>query len=162
MIVIVYVCIESVCVVYSVYTCIQSICVAYSVYMCIQSMCVVYSVYICWKSSEKDWENLGLAIASNLLVKTEPGSSDDDDGDSCVGGEERIIAIERIFNVPHNCSDRSISHKKYGNRVISSVDLGQDHLCTVQSVRYARSDCLGKVALELYDKLRGSQHHAEP
>ena len=37
-------------------------------------MCVVYSVYICWKSSEKDWENLGLAIASNLLVKTEPGS----------------------------------------------------------------------------------------
>ena len=46
----VYMCNQSICVVYSIYMCNQSICVVYSVYMCIQSICVVYSVYMCIQS----------------------------------------------------------------------------------------------------------------
>ena len=71
MIVIVYVRIESVCVVYSVYTCIQSICVAYSVYMCIQSICVSPLLFILRRLITSEWSNYAVqgtrAVVSGFL-----------------------------------------------------------------------------------------------
>lgn len=55
--------------------------------------------------SEKDWDNLRRAITSSLKVKTEPGSSDDDDSAGDVQDEVRTIPIDRIFNIQRWCTD---------------------------------------------------------
>ena len=67
----VYMCNQSICVVYSVYMCIQSICVVYSVYMCIQSICVSPLLFILRRLITSEWSNYAVqgtrAVVSGFL-----------------------------------------------------------------------------------------------
>ena len=67
----VYMCNQSICVVYSIYMCNQSICVVYSIYMCIQSICVSPLLFILRRLITSEWSNYAVqgtrAVVSGFL-----------------------------------------------------------------------------------------------